>query len=80
MWIRSDIPFNTFIRLYSGSVNNAAGGAIYNTFIGRDARANNTTGFANTALGAQALHFNTTGIGNTAYGAGTTANDYRLTN
>ncbi len=69
MSIHSDNPFNTFIGLYSGSLNNAAGGGIYNTFIGRDAGASNTTGYANNALGVQALQLNTTGIGNTANGA-----------
>ncbi len=70
MSIHSDNPFNTFVGLYAGSVNNATGGGLYNTFIGRDAGASNTTGSANTAQGFQALQLNTTGLGNTANGAG----------
>ena len=70
MSIHSDNPFNTFVGLYAGSVNNAPGGGLYNTFIGRDAGASNTTGSANTAEGFQALQLNATGLGNTANGAG----------
>jgi len=75
LWIHSDNPFNTFIGLNSGSVNNATGGGLYNTFIGRDAGNNNTTGYSNTANGSLALKLNTSGLGNTAHGTGALQNN-----
>ena len=59
MWIHSDSPFNTFIGLNTGRVNNQASGGIHNTFIGSNAGYANTTGGQNTALGFNALRLNT---------------------
>ena len=71
MHIHSDNPNNVFLGLYAGSVNNAAGNGIYNTFLGASAGRNNTTGSYNTASGSEALYQNTTGSYNTAFGAWT---------
>jgi len=68
LWIHSDSPLNTFIGFNAGRVNNAGGGGIYSTFIGRDAGYSNTIGSSNTANGNAALYSNTTGDFNTANG------------
>lgn len=68
LWIHSDNINNVFIGENAGRVNNAAGGAIYNTFLGRLAGYSNTTGVDNTAIGAYSLYSNTTGADNTVNG------------
>lgn len=66
--IHSDDRNNAFFGVYAGSLNNAAGGGVNNSFIGSVAGYLNSTGHNNTANGAAALYYNTTGSNNTANG------------
>jgi trimeric autotransporter adhesin len=68
LWIHSDNPFNTFVGLSAGRINNAGGGGTNNTFVGSGSGFSNTTGNNNTANGLGAMYSNTLGIGNTANG------------
>ena len=69
--IHSDNPNNTFVGLNAGRVNDAAGGALGNTFIGALAGSSNMTGYSLTGIGRGALFNNTSGGENTAIGPGT---------
>ena len=68
MWIHSDNNSNSFLGLGGGRVNNATGGAIFNTFIGGSAGFSNTLGYGNTAIGTASLYSNSTASENTAIG------------
>lgn len=75
-----DVPFNikvnnqksgritsageSFLGYQAGNVNTS----VFNTGMGYQALASNTTGDNNTAMGREALRFNTTGVDNTAIG------------
>lgn len=73
---------NTFIprQFPSSTLNFAAGN--FNTAVGNNAMANNTTGRRNTAIGSQAMFTNTTGYYNVAVGSyaqfGMTTGDYNV--
>jgi trimeric autotransporter adhesin len=69
--IHSDNFTNIFIGLTAGKLNNAAGGALGNTFVGAQAGSSNTTGFSLTGIGTYALLNNITGGENTAIGPST---------
>ncbi len=69
MWIHSDNTTNTFLGLNAGSVNNANGGATYNSFIGSNSGFSNTSGNYNTTNGSNAFFYNTSGSNNTAFGS-----------
>jgi len=69
LWMHSDTAFNIFIGFDAGKVNNAVGGGVYNTFIGKDAGNSNTTGSSNTVSGANAFSSNTTGSNNSVFGS-----------
>ncbi len=68
LWLHSDNASNSFVGVNAGRVNNAAGGATWNTFIGGNTGNDNTLGHSNTANGYNALFNNTTGDFNTAVG------------
>ena len=68
LWIHSDNNSNSFLGLGGGRVNNASGGAIFNTFIGGSAGFSNTLGYGNTAIGTASLYSNSTASENTAVG------------
>ena len=68
LWIHSDNNSNSFLGLGGGRVNNATGGAIFNTFIGGSAGFSNTLGYSNTAIGTASLYSNSTASENTAIG------------
>lgn len=70
MWINSDFNTNVFIGINAGSVNNAAGGGIDNTFTGFGAGAANGIGSLNTYYGKRAGEAGVNVSGNTAVGAG----------
>ena len=73
---------NTFVprQFPSSTLNFAAGN--FNTAVGNNAMANNTTGRRNTAVGSQAMFTNTTGFYNVAVGSyaqfGMTTGDYNV--
>src|SRR6187402_977268 len=67
LWIHSDHPFNTYIGLYTGGLNN---GGLNNTFIGSNAGYSNTTAGENTAIGKESLYSNLSGSNATAVGYG----------
>lgn len=68
MHIHTDSEYNLFMGINAGRVNNAAGGGLYNTFIGSSCGYYNTLGSRNTAIGRNALFQNTEGFYNTSIG------------
>ena len=68
MWVHSDDPTNVFLGRGAGAANKWYEGAIHNTYVGRDAAFNNTTGHNNTVVGCGALSSNTEGNFNTMVG------------
>ncbi|HZV69920.1 MAG TPA: tail fiber domain-containing protein [Saprospiraceae bacterium] len=68
MWIHTDNKYNSFVGLEAGGLNNAAAGAIDNTFIGAQSGYQNVSGHQNTGIGRATLWSNTTGQFNTASG------------
>ena len=68
LWLHSDNNSNSFLGFGAGRVNNATGGAIYNTFIGGSAGISNSLGYNNTAIGTSSLYSNSTASENTAIG------------
>ncbi len=70
LWLHSDNALNTFLGFNAGSINDANGGAVNNTYIGNSVGFATTSGGANTGIGAKALFSNITGNNNTAVGVG----------
>jgi hypothetical protein len=68
LWIHADDTSNIFIGRDAGRLNNAAGGAKDNIFIGPGTGYSNTIGFSNIGIGSNVFYKNMTGAFNTGIG------------